>query len=86
MSASTTAVRHRVDVEKSGDWWAITVPALRGVFSQAKSIDEVPSQAREAIALMLDVEPAEVGAIDVHVKSQPGSPDDPLGTSDDGRG
>lgn len=69
MSPSTTSVGYRVDAEKSGDWWAITVPALRGVFSQAKTLEEVPSHAREAIAMMLDVEPAEVGPIDVNVKS-----------------
>ena len=68
MTSGMTSVGYRVDVVRSGDWWAITVPALRGVFSQARSIEDVPAQAREAIAMMLDVEPADVGPIDVQVR------------------
>ena len=60
---------NRVDVVRSGEWWAITVPSLRGVFSQAKHLDEVPAVAREAIAMMLDVDPADVGSIDVRVRN-----------------
>ena len=63
---------HGVEVVRSGEWWAITVPSLRGVFSQARHLDEVPVAAREAIALMLDVDPADVGPIDVHVQEQGG--------------
>ena len=50
----------------------MTVPSLRGVFSQARHLDEVPAAAREAIALMLDVDPADVGPIDVRVQRQQG--------------
>ena len=64
---------HRVEVVQSGEWWAIRVPSLRGVFSQARHLDEVPTAAREAIALMLDVEPADVGPIDVHAQEQGGA-------------
>ncbi|MCG5464312.1 type II toxin-antitoxin system HicB family antitoxin [Micromonospora sp. MED01] len=42
---------------RSGDWWAITVPQIKGVFSQARRLDQVEGMAREAIALMLDVAP-----------------------------
>ncbi|MEV0153045.1 type II toxin-antitoxin system HicB family antitoxin [Micromonospora sp. NPDC050686] len=42
---------------RSGGWWAITVPEIKGVFSQARHLDEVEAMAREAIALMLDVDP-----------------------------
>ncbi|WP_406074476.1 type II toxin-antitoxin system HicB family antitoxin [Micromonospora sp. NBC_01638] len=42
---------------RSGDWWAITVPEIKGVFSQARRLDQVEAMAREAIALMLDVDP-----------------------------
>jgi len=52
---------------RSGNWWAITVPDLDGVFSQARRLDQVESRAREAIALMLDVDEADVGEIDVTV-------------------
>lgn len=40
---------------RSGRWWAIEVPELRGVFSQAKRLDQVGDMARDAIALFLDV-------------------------------
>ncbi|WP_323671359.1 hypothetical protein [Candidatus Poriferisodalis multihospitum] len=72
MKSEATTLGHRVEVVRSGDWWAITVPALRGVFSQTRNLDEVPEVAREAIALMLDVDPAEVGPIDVSVQPQQG--------------
>lgn len=42
---------------RSGDWWAITVPEIKGVFSQARRLDQVEAMTREAIALMLDVDP-----------------------------
>ena len=40
---------------RSGRWWAIDVPELPGVFSQARRLDQVESMAREVIALMLNV-------------------------------
>ena len=57
----------RVEVVRSGGWWAITVPALDGVFSQAKRLDQVEDRAREAISLMLDVDEDDVGDLDVVV-------------------
>ena len=73
MTPDVSTLGHRVEVVRSGEWWAITVPSLRGVFSQARHLDEVPVAAREAIALMLDVDPADVGPIDVHVQDQGGA-------------
>ena len=70
MKPDVTTLGHRVEVVRSGEWWAITVPSLGGVFSQARHLDEVSAAAREAIAMMLDVDPAEVGPIDVHVQEQ----------------
>ena len=72
MNSDVTTLGHRVEVVRSSDWWAITVPALRGVFSQARNLDEVPEVAREAIALMLDVDPADVGPIEVRMHPQQG--------------
>jgi predicted RNase H-like HicB family nuclease len=43
---------------RSGAWWAIDVPELPGVFSQARRLDRVESMARDAIALFLDADPA----------------------------
>ncbi len=73
MTPDVSILGHRVEVVQSGEWWAIAVPSLRGVFSQARQLDEVPVAAREAIALMLDVDPADVGPIDVHVQDQGGA-------------
>jgi len=50
----------------------MTVPALPSVFSQARHLDEVPEVACDAIAMMLDVDPADVGPIDVSVQPQQG--------------
>ena len=46
---------YKVSAVRSGHWWAIEVPELRGVFSQARRLDQVESMAREVIALMLEV-------------------------------
>ena len=46
---------YRVSAVRSGRWWAIEVPELHGVFSQARRLDQVESMAREAIGLMLEV-------------------------------
>lgn len=58
---------YRVEAVRSGDWWAITVPELTGVFSQAKRLDQVESRAREAIAMMLDIDEIVVGHLEIHV-------------------
>lgn len=57
---------YRVTARRSGDWWALEVPDLPGVYSQTKRLDRAASQAREAIAVMLDIEPE-----DVQVKVEP---------------
>jgi predicted RNase H-like HicB family nuclease/predicted XRE-type DNA-binding protein len=43
---------------RSGVLWAIDVPELPGVYSQARRLDRVESTARDAISLFLDVDPA----------------------------
>lgn len=50
-----------VDCIRSGDWWAIEVPGVPGVHTQAKRLDQVPAVAKDAIALMLEVPGDEVG-------------------------
>ncbi len=45
---------------RSGGWWAISVPELKGVHTQARRLEQVETTAREAIALMLDIDPADV--------------------------
>ncbi len=71
MSSKATGQGYRVEVIRSGGWWAITVPALGGVFSQAKRLDQVEDSAREAISLMLDVDGSDVGALDIIVTPPP---------------
>jgi predicted RNase H-like HicB family nuclease len=46
---------YTVSAERHGDWWAITIDELRGVFSQARRLTQVESMARDAIALLLEV-------------------------------
>lgn len=40
---------------RSGDWWAVSVPELRGVHTQARRPEKAEAVARDAIALFLDV-------------------------------
>ena len=63
---------YHVVAERSGDWWAITVAELAGVFSQARRREQVESTAREAIALMLDIHESDVGSIEVELVSPKG--------------
>lgn len=46
---------YTVEARRSDDWWALSVPQLPGVHSQARSLAEAASMASEAIALFLDV-------------------------------
>jgi predicted RNase H-like HicB family nuclease len=48
---------YRAVAERDGSWWAIRVPDLRGVYSQARRLADVEAMARDAIALVLDVAP-----------------------------
>ncbi|MEV7984579.1 hypothetical protein [Micromonospora sp. NPDC085948] len=50
-------MKYTAQCVRSGHWWAITVPEVKGVASQARRLDQVEATARAAIALMLDVEP-----------------------------
>ena len=40
-------------VTRSGDWWAVEVPEVPGVFTQAKRLDQVQTMVRDAVATML---------------------------------
>ncbi len=62
---------YRVEVVRSGSWWAISVPELSGVFSQVKRLDQVEGMAREAIGLALGIPPEDVGGIDPTVIPPP---------------
>jgi predicted RNase H-like HicB family nuclease len=53
--------------ERSGDWWAVSVPEVRGVFTQARRLEQVAPMAREAIALLIDA-PEDTIEVEVDVK------------------
>lgn len=56
-SKMVKATRYTAVCRRAGDWWAIAVPEINGVHTQARRLDQVEHMAREAIALMLDVAP-----------------------------
>jgi predicted RNase H-like HicB family nuclease len=57
---SMVEVTYSVVCRRVGGWWAISVPRLKGVHTQARRLDQVAAMARDAIALMLDVDPSTV--------------------------
>ncbi len=46
--------------ERSGNWWAIEIPEVPGVFTQARRLDQVADQVADAVATFLDIDPATV--------------------------
>lgn len=52
-------------VSREGDWWAVEVPEVPGVFTQAADVAAIPAQVRDAVALMLEIDEA---GIDVEVR------------------
>jgi predicted RNase H-like HicB family nuclease len=48
-----------------GNWWAISVPELKGVHTQTRRLDQAAAMAQEAIALLLDIDLATVH-VEVH--------------------
>ena len=42
--------------ERSGGWWAITVPEVRGAFTQARRLDQVEAMARSAVEDLLEID------------------------------
>lgn len=49
---------YKAVVEKSGKYWVISVPDIRLLNTQALSEDEIEFMTRDAISLMLEVEPS----------------------------
>lgn len=48
---------YRATVQKSGTYWAIAVPKIAGLYSQALSRETVEEMTREAIAFWFEVDP-----------------------------
>lgn len=51
---------YMAEVRRSGRWWAIDVPEVKGVFTQARRLADVEAMARDAIGAVLDLDPASV--------------------------
>src|SRR6478735_5217354 len=52
---------------RDGRWWAVSVPALRGVHTQGRDLGDAQKMAREAAALWLGIDESEV-EIELHVE------------------
>jgi len=48
---------YTVTTERSGNWWAFSVPEIPGAHGQAKRLEQVRDEARDVISMMLDAEP-----------------------------
>ena len=61
-------MRVTAKVTRSGEWWAVEVPEVPGVFTQAKRLEQVPEMVRDAVALMAEVDEGSVELdIEAHV-------------------
>lgn len=49
---------YKATIEKSGKFWVISVPAIRLLHTQALSKNSIEPMTREAISMMLEVEPS----------------------------
>ena len=49
---------YRATVEKAGRFWVISVPAIRLLHTQALSKSSIEFMTRDAISMMLEVEPS----------------------------
>lgn len=45
---------------RAGDWWAIEVPEVDGVFTQTKRLDQVEAMVRDAVSLLEDLPPESI--------------------------
>jgi predicted RNase H-like HicB family nuclease len=52
--------KYTATVVRDGRWWAVSVPALRGVHTQGRDLDDAQKMACEAAALWLDIDASEV--------------------------
>jgi hypothetical protein len=56
---------YTIRAERSGDWWALDVPELKGVHSQSKRLDQAPAMIEDVIELLYDRAP---GTYDLKVE------------------
>ena len=71
MTSAAITITYRVDAFKEGDWWVGEVAGLDANYTQARTFDEVEEMARDLIALVLDIDEADVGPIVVTERVRP---------------
>lgn len=54
---------YQVKAQRSGGWWALSVDDLPGVHSQARSLHQAESFAKEAISLATEEDPADFAVV-----------------------
>jgi len=67
MTTAAETKTYTVKAVRFGGWWAIDVPEIKGVHTQARKLDNVEAMARDAIAVALDIAP---DAFDVAVSTE----------------
>lgn len=65
MTSVATTITYRVETFQEGDRWVARVPGLDANHTQARTLEEVEGMARDLIAVVLDVDEADVGTIQV---------------------
>ena len=55
--ATVTKPNYTAVCRQAGRWWAVDVPEIRGVHTQARRLDQVEGMTRDAIALLRNVPP-----------------------------
>jgi predicted RNase H-like HicB family nuclease len=50
---------------RAGDWWAVEVPEVEDVFTQAARLDQVPAMVADAVRTMLELDDAAPVEVDV---------------------
>ena len=48
------------NAQRAGAWWAVDGPEVPGVFTQVKRLEQIPEMVADAVATMLDLDPADV--------------------------
>lgn len=61
---------YQIKTERSGNWWAFSIPDIPGAFGQAKRLDQVRTEARDVVAMMLEVDEDSFG-LELDVKLDP---------------
>ncbi len=55
MQSFDASHEYTIEARRSGGWWALTVPELRGIHSQVRRLENAQAAITDAIALAFDV-------------------------------